>query len=117
MPVFSLIAAAAAATQPLPPAAEADVRCFMAMLYAVGTADKADKDKQFGLLAGASYFVGRLDVRLPGVDLSGHIARIGSDPSFFGEIDKEIARCAMASGTAMQVAGNAAQKGATSVSN
>ncbi len=43
---FTLIAAAAAATQPLEPVAEADMRCVTALLYAVGEAgEKKDENR------------------------------------------------------------------------
>ncbi|MFM5950197.1 MAG: hypothetical protein ACKOPM_13385 [Novosphingobium sp.] len=112
MVLVSMIAAAGVATQPLPPAAEADMRCFMAMLYAVGTADKQDKNKQYGLLAAASYYVGKLDGQVAEPEWSGHIRRIGSETPFFSGIDAEVTRCALKAGTAMQVAGSAAEKAA-----
>ncbi len=110
MPMFSFVAAAAVAAAPLPPATEADMRCFVALLYAVGT--EKTEDKKRTMLAAASYYVGRLDVRLPGQDWGPHIRRLSKADGFFKEIDAEISRCAMESGTALQVAGTTAQNAA-----
>lgn len=113
MIVFSLIAAAAAATQPLEPAAEADMRCVAAMLYAVGEAGEKKEEKKVGLLiATVSYFVGKVDVRTPGIDYAGHIKRIGGSAEFGKNLTMEIQRCAMEAGTAMQNVGKAAQASA-----
>ncbi|HCF25168.1 MULTISPECIES: hypothetical protein [unclassified Novosphingobium] len=110
--LFPMIAAAGAATQPLPPATEADMRCFMAMLYSVGGVDEKEKDKRYGLLAASSYFVGRLDGQVAEADWTGHIRRIGSQTGFFKGIDAEVASCALRAGKAMQFAGTAAQNAA-----
>lgn len=113
MIAFSLIAAAAAATQPLEPATEADMRCVAAMLYAVGEADaRKDAKTTSVLLASVSYFVGRVDARIPGADYRGHIARLAQSPDFGKQLSGEIKRCALESGTALQVVGKAAQDAA-----
>ena len=110
---FVLIAAAAAATGPLEPAAEADMRCVAAMLYAVGEADERKDQKTTGvLLASVSYFIGKVDARIPGADYRGHIARLAMSPEFTKELSGEIKRCALESGTALQVVGKAAQSAA-----
>lgn len=113
MIVFSMIAAAAAAAQPLEPAAEADMRCIAAMLYAVGQADERKDAKSTSvLLASVSYFIGKIDARVPGVDYRGHIARLAQSSVFAKELDGEIKRCALESGSALQVVGKAAQSAA-----
>ncbi|MFM5918022.1 MAG: hypothetical protein ACKOOL_10900 [Novosphingobium sp.] len=111
MLTFSLVAAAAVATQPLPPETEADMRCFEALLYAVGT-ENADKARQSLLLTSATYYVGRLNIRLPGEDWTPHLRRLGNDKAFFQGVQSEISRCSVESGKAMQVAGTAAQNAA-----
>ncbi len=107
---FTLIAAAAAATQPLEPVAEAEMRCVTALLYAVGEAGEKKDEKSSGLLiAAVAYYIGRLDVRSPGLDYGGHIKRLANSPEFGKQLSGEIQRCAVESGTAMQAVGNAAQ--------
>jgi hypothetical protein len=113
MIVFSLIAAAAAATQPLEPAAEADMRCVAALLYAIGESDERKDQKTTSiLLASVSYFIGKVDARVPGADYRGHISRLAKSPEFNKELSGEIKRCALESGTALQVVGKAAQEAA-----
>lgn len=110
MMMFLMMVAAAATTQPLEPAAEADMRCVAAMLYAVGSAAETKDDKSAGLLiASVSYYVGRLDARQPGVDYAGHIGRLAKSAEFEKQLPGEIKRCAAESGAAMQAAGKAAQ--------
>lgn len=107
---FSLIAAAAAATQPLEPAAEADMRCVAAMLFAIGEADERKDQKTTSmLLASVSYFIGKIDARMPGADYRGHIVRLSKTPEFTTALSSEIKRCALESGKALQVVGKAAQ--------
>ena len=107
---FTLIAAATAASQPLEPVVEADLRCVTALLYAVGEAGEKKDEKSSGLLiAAVAYYVGRLDARSPGLDYGGHIKRLASSPEFGKQLSGEIQRCAVESGTAMQAVGNAAQ--------
>jgi hypothetical protein len=113
MIVFSLLAAAAAATQPLEPAVEADMRCVAAMLYAVGESDERKDQKTTNiLLASVSYFIGKVDARVPGADYRGHIGRLANSPEFTKQLSGEIKRCALESGTALQVVGKAAQEAA-----
>jgi hypothetical protein len=108
--VFSMIAAAAAATQPLEPVAEADMRCVAALLYAVGSAEeKKDAKSSSLLIAAVAYYNGRLDARQPGINYTGHINRLAMSSEFEGQLDKEIRRCAMEAGTAMKTLGQAAQ--------
>ncbi len=110
MVVFSLIAAVAAASQPLEAPAEADLRCVAAMLYAVGDASEKKDERSTGLLiAAVSYYVGRLDARLPGLDYAAHIKRLASSTEFEKQLSGEIKRCATESGMAMQAVGKAAQ--------
>jgi hypothetical protein len=107
---FALIAAAAVATGPLEPAAEADMRCVAAMLYAVGDADQRKDQKMANvLLASVAYFSGKIDGRVPGADYRGHIARLANSPDFAAQLPGEIKRCALEAGAAMQLVGKAAQ--------
>jgi len=105
---FSLIAAAA--TQPLEPVAEADMRCVAALLYAVGRESEKKDSKTTGILiAAVAYFNGKLDARQPGVDYSGHIVRLANSAEFEKQLGQEISRCAVEAGTAMTALGQAAQ--------
>lgn len=110
---FSLVAAAAAATQPLEPVAEADMRCVAALLYAIGEADERKDQKATSmLLASVSYFIGKIDARMPSADYRGHIGQLAKSPEFNKEVSGEIKRCAFESGTALQLVGKAAQESA-----
>lgn len=106
---LSLIAVAAAA-QPLEPAAEADLRCVASLLYAVGEASEKKDERSTGLLVAAvSYYVGRMDVRNPGLDYAGHIKRLAGSAEFEKQLSSEITRCSREAGMAMQAIGKAAQ--------
>ena len=89
------------------------MRCVAALLYAVGDADERKDEKAVGpLLAAVSYFIGRVDARVPAADYRGHIARLVQSPEFEKNLKGEIARCGLESGTALQVVGKAAQAAA-----
>lgn len=109
MPMFSLVAAAAAAaSSPLPTATEADMRCFVTYLVMVGS--EKDEAKKNSLLAATAYYVGRLDARMGATDWSPHIRRIASEATFMKNLGSEGSRCSVEAGTALQTAGTTAQK-------
>jgi hypothetical protein len=111
--LVSLIFAAGIAVQPLPPATEADMRCFASMLYALGTTEDAGERQR--LLSSVSFYVGRLDRQVPSSEWSGHIERIGNDPNFLRTLDREIERCASESGKVISAAAKAASQAADNI--
>jgi hypothetical protein len=71
-----------------------DLRCFVAVLYAAGLMEeKADAAMQAGLASVTMYYLGKLDGRLPGIDLKREVTTLIQLPSFERELPGEMIRC------------------------
>lgn len=101
---MTMIAAAAAATQPSP-ADLLDLRCIAAFSMMSSLIDKQeDKDK---MVVGALYYVGKLDGRSPGLDLSAQLAALFSQPDY---LSKQLRADAERCGEEMKARGAELQK-------
>ncbi len=67
-------ALASPATAALPPAAEADLRCFAVLFTAVGNMPEGNERMQ--LAGGVMFFVGRLDMAVPDADLKAELDQL-----------------------------------------
>lgn len=106
-----MIAMLASAAQTTSPAQDADMRCFAAISYAVGTAEESKRT----LLAPAlTYYLGRVTARDPQLDLEAAlVAIVGDEADFTRRLPVDLARCgqeAMKLGTRMQALGAAMKR-------
>lgn len=82
--MFSIMTAAALAAAPVP-ADDSDVRCYAAVslsLAGLEEGGKLDDETRTALTAILWYYYGRMESRLPGVDLAVAIAQLTSKPGY-----------------------------------
>lgn len=93
--MMTLLLAAAAATAPVPDLTrDPDLRCFMAVAYALGALpDEKDPAIEASLAAVMMYYVGKLDGRWPDIDLKKQVTRMIQLPSFRRALPAEMQRC------------------------
>ncbi len=110
MILLSVLAAASAATAPLPPAVELDMRCVAAMAFLVGSSneDPTKKDQTMALTAGLFYFVGKVDGQYPDADYAAHLKRITRSPDFEKTLAEDIQRCAEEAAQRAEMVGSSA---------
>ena len=107
--MFAFLAAAAAATQvPAPqPAYQDDLRCMLAMAIVLGAQDDAPdakdgqaQDGQDGLIGLVMYYVGKIDVKAPGLDYLPEIKRLVNSPNYMEkQFPNDAKRCADEAGS------------------
>ena len=93
--MLTLLAAAAAATAT--PAADPDVRCMAAYLFAVGQISEDPKSSAEDKAAATTmvmYFFGKVRVRLPGTDIRSLILPLVETPTYLTEqLKPDLERC------------------------
>lgn len=86
--LLGMFAAAAIAAQQPQPSDEvaADLRCMLAMSYALATIDeggaKADDEERSGIVSLVMYFVGKIDGRMPAFDYTGEVTKLVQTPGY-----------------------------------
>ena len=84
-----LAAVAVAAQQPTPPPSlgeDTDLRCMVAISFALATIDEgganADDEERSGIVALVMYYVGKIDGRMPGFNYAEHVTRLVKTPGY-----------------------------------
>jgi hypothetical protein len=86
--VLSLLGAFALVAEPAGSLSrDPDLRCFVAVLYAAGALEaEADAMMQAGLASITMYYLGKLDGRLPAIDLKREVTTLIQLPGFEREL-------------------------------
>lgn len=107
-----LVMAAASVAQ-LPEPIEHDMRCLAAIAVVVG--GSKDTEQQAELTKAGYFFIGKVSVRDPDLDVTAHLRRILLEPGFGMEYKQDFAQCVAEVETArlkMAKAGEDLSKGA-----
>lgn len=98
--LFGLLAAAAAMAQkPAPSLADhPDLRCMVAISFALATIDdggiEADEEERSGVVALVMYYIGKIDGRMPGFDYAREVTKLIKSPGYAaGGLLDDLDRC------------------------
>lgn len=94
--ILALLPLVAAATQPPPVVADnPDLRCMVAVSYALGAASEknADAETLASMTSVFMYFLGKVDARQPGEDLARAFRRIVGQRGYDQQLPADLRRC------------------------